>query len=549
METTEGKKTMSNRIPRSLSFFALLALLLVLLPLSHHHQTRAQTDERCFPETGYCISGVIRAYWETNGGLPVFGYPTTPQRIETVEGTWTGPVQWFERDRLEDHGDLGVLAGRLGSRILERKGTSWQEFPTVEQAPDNCLYFEITGHSLCQPFLSYWRTNGGLERFGYPITEPYQETIDGWTGTIQYFERRRMEHHLEHQGTQYEILLGLLGNEIRTMADEPTATPTSTPTPTPTVTPTPTITSTPTEIPPTVPPTSTPGGDTQLTLTKLATISQGEPGQAYNYSIALESSSPQEQTINLEDVIDSNLTILNVSSTSGTCDESGQTIECTLAVRNGAPSSVQIEVRIKQDTPDNTLINNIASASGAGVSTNSGSVVVRVRDATSSSTATPTTTNQTPVTEATATSTPTRIPTATPSTEDFVEQVVQYTNEYRRDHGCPDLKLNDQLTEAAQQHSENMATNDFFSHTAPDGSTPWDRIEAAGFAFSLAAENIFAGARTPKETVEGWYNSEGHRENMLNCELEYIGVGYYYLEDDTGEINFHTYWTQVFATP
>ena len=51
-------------------FFCALALAL-LLPLP----ARAQMDERCFPETGYCISGSIRAYWERNGGLPVFGYP------------------------------------------------------------------------------------------------------------------------------------------------------------------------------------------------------------------------------------------------------------------------------------------------------------------------------------------------------------------------------------------------------------------------------------------------------------------------------------------
>jgi hypothetical protein len=55
---------------------------------------------RCFPETGYCMSGTILDYWEHNGGLPVFGYPISERRIEIVEGAWRGWVQWFERDRL-----------------------------------------------------------------------------------------------------------------------------------------------------------------------------------------------------------------------------------------------------------------------------------------------------------------------------------------------------------------------------------------------------------------------------------------------------------------
>ena len=58
-------------------------------------------------------------YWERNGGLPIFGYPVSPQQIETVEGQ-TLPVQWFERDRLEDHGSegrAGWAAGRARARI------------------------------------------------------------------------------------------------------------------------------------------------------------------------------------------------------------------------------------------------------------------------------------------------------------------------------------------------------------------------------------------------------------------------------------------------
>jgi hypothetical protein len=194
---------------------ALLTLAMLLIP----GMTSAQ-DERCFPETGYCISGPIRAYWEANGGLPVFGYPITAQAEEMVED-WVGPVQWFERDRLEDHGSLGVMAGRLGARMLEMNNTPWQTFATVDSAPAGCRYFEVTRHSLCEPFLSYWEQNGGLPRFGYPVTEEFTMEIGDWSGTVQYFERRRMEHHIEYSGTQYEVLLGLLGNELKDRMSSP----------------------------------------------------------------------------------------------------------------------------------------------------------------------------------------------------------------------------------------------------------------------------------------------------------------------------------------
>jgi Tol biopolymer transport system component len=197
--------------------FALLALALslVLLPLAGR-PAAAQPDARCFPETGLCIAGPIRAYWEANGGLPVFGYPTTEQRFETVEGRGLF-VQWFERDRLEIQQEGFVTAGRLGARLLELHGTPWEALPRTSSRPPDCDRFALTGHTLCPPFRAFWLANGGLERFGYPITQPFEEAIDGTPYLVQYFERRRMELHPELPGSP--ILLGLLGNEVR---DAPT---------------------------------------------------------------------------------------------------------------------------------------------------------------------------------------------------------------------------------------------------------------------------------------------------------------------------------------
>jgi hypothetical protein len=202
----------------------LLALAVVLgTSLSQASPAGAQSGQRCFPETGQCISGPIRAYWEQGGGLAVFGYPTTPQQQEIVEGR-TLQVQWFERDRLEIQLDGSITAGRLGARLLEIQGRPWvfgNEGPRPGRAL--CTLYGETGYNLCPPFSNYWRENGGLERFGFPITSPFLEQIEGQTYMVQYFERRRMEIHPELPGSP--ILLGLLGNEVRALGDTPTGTP------------------------------------------------------------------------------------------------------------------------------------------------------------------------------------------------------------------------------------------------------------------------------------------------------------------------------------
>lgn len=215
--------------------------------LSPRSVVEAQTDQRCFTETNQCISGRIREYWEQNGGLAVFGFPTTAQGDQVVEGkTFQG--QWFERNRLELHPEnakpYDVLLGRLGVSRLEQQNRDWTAFAKVTSAPTGCQFFAETGHSVCEPFLSYFKNNGlefdgkpgksyaeSLALFGLPISEPVVETNQaGATVSTQWFERARFENHPENQ-PPYNVLLGLLGNEIRanTVVTPP---PTTTPPPT-----------------------------------------------------------------------------------------------------------------------------------------------------------------------------------------------------------------------------------------------------------------------------------------------------------------------------
>jgi uncharacterized protein YkwD len=124
-------------------------------------------------------------------------------------------------------------------------------------------------------------------------------------------------------------------------------------------------------------------------------------------------------------------------------------------------------------------------------------------------------------------------------------QVVTLTNAERAKAGCGPLTVNATLIAVAQAHSQDMATNNYFDHNSQDGRTPFDRMTAAGYRYSTAAENIAAGQRTPQDVMTAWMNSPGHRANILNCALKQIGVGY-----ATGSSSqYGAYWTQDFGTP
>jgi uncharacterized protein YkwD len=103
-------------------------------------------------------------------------------------------------------------------------------------------------------------------------------------------------------------------------------------------------------------------------------------------------------------------------------------------------------------------------------------------------------------------------------------KVVSLTNAARVKRGCGRLRTDARLTRSARVHSLEMARSGRFTHNSPDGSSPWDRMERAGYRAG-AAENIGRGYTSPDEAVRGWLDSNDHRQNILNCRIESIGVG------------------------
>ncbi|MEC4813855.1 MAG: CAP domain-containing protein [Scytonema sp. PMC 1069.18] len=129
----------------------------------------------------------------------------------------------------------------------------------------------------------------------------------------------------------------------------------------------------------------------------------------------------------------------------------------------------------------------------------------------------------------------------------FIQRVVDLTNYQRQQAGLQPLRLNLKLINSAQIHSEDMALRDFFNHTNPNGSSVRDRTLQQGYVSSSVGENIAAGYTTPEQVVQAWMTSETHRANMLNPQYQEIGIGYYYLANDTGNVNYNHYWTQDFG--
>lgn len=104
--------------------------------------------------------------------------------------------------------------------------------------------------------------------------------------------------------------------------------------------------------------------------------------------------------------------------------------------------------------------------------------------------------------------------------------ILDLTNETRAGVGVSPLTLDPALSEVAQAHAVDMAVRDFFSHTNPDGESPFDRMRAAGVDFGYAGENI-AWYPSAESAVSGWINSPGHYNNMVNTHYNKIGIGVY----------------------
>lgn len=132
---------------------------------------------------------------------------------------------------------------------------------------------------------------------------------------------------------------------------------------------------------------------------------------------------------------------------------------------------------------------------------------------------------------------PSKAPTAPGSSAEA--KVLNLVNQERSKAGCQAVRADTQLADLARDFSADMAARGFFSHTDPDGNSPWDRAEAQGID-TMGGENIARGQASAPSVMKSWMDSPGHRANILNCDFKTLGVGAHFTQGGP-------WWTQAFG--
>ena len=120
---------------------------------------------------------------------------------------------------------------------------------------------------------------------------------------------------------------------------------------------------------------------------------------------------------------------------------------------------------------------------------------------------------------------PLRAPEEAPEAFLTREGVIQWTNIQRAEYGLPPLKESAKLDSSAEIKVEDMLENQYFAHSSPSGVGVKELTEMVGYEFIAIGENLALGNFQNDETlVQGWMDSPGHRENILNIQYQEIGV-------------------------
>src|SRR3954447_22377574 len=190
----------------------LIALLLFaqVVPI-----TRAQGGLLYFPATGHFLTddqGML-SFWRAHDGERLLGFPIAEASVSA-----DGATQYFERGRLEQQLDpaSGASVVRTAAVGSEYAQALWRRFAPAppRKAATNEQVFASTGHTLREPFLSFWRAAGGQEFFGAPISEAIWELTARGQQEVQYFERARLERDSSRAGTPDDVRVSDLGRAL-----------------------------------------------------------------------------------------------------------------------------------------------------------------------------------------------------------------------------------------------------------------------------------------------------------------------------------------------
>jgi uncharacterized protein YkwD len=110
---------------------------------------------------------------------------------------------------------------------------------------------------------------------------------------------------------------------------------------------------------------------------------------------------------------------------------------------------------------------------------------------------------------------------------------------------APPVKLSVTLASVAFGHASDMAQHDYFEHRDLAGHSPADRVRAVGYRENLVGENIAYGPKSTDEVVQGWLDSPGHCENIMDPRFAEMGIAF-----APGRAGKHgLFWVQLLAAP
>jgi len=99
------------------------------------------------------------------------------------------------------------------------------------------------------------------------------------------------------------------------------------------------------------------------------------------------------------------------------------------------------------------------------------------------------------------------------------------TNTERQSQNLPVLQVNSVLNQAAEMKAKDMAVNEYFAHTSPEGKTPWYWLEKAGYQYQYAGENLAINFSDSVDVTNAWMNSPTHKANIVKRDYTEVGTG------------------------
>ncbi len=211
--------------------------------------------------------------------------------------------------------------------------------------------------------------------------------------------------------------------------------------------------------------------------------------------------------------------------------EGGRVATMSVGSTTAADTTVTTTTDGTTDVVVTTAENNSTTARRTAISTTAkATVATTTKKQTTSTTAVTTkksavSTTKKPIITTVKTAITAKPTTAAPIDIAAVQQeVFRLVNEQRAKAGLSALTYCYAAQSAADIRAQEITQS--FSHTRPNGTSCFTVLEGMDLTYWAVGENIAMGYTSPSAVMDGWMNSEGHRENILNSNFNAIVIGF-----------------------